>query len=59
MFGNFFETKKSMFLELLHFIFSHFRLKNLKVYIYKGEIRKKKLEKNDCQNLIKKKKMSG
>ena len=45
-------------LESLHSIFSHFRLKNFKVYIYKGEIRKKKLEKNDCQNLIKKKKMS-
>jgi len=33
------------FLKALHSIFSHLRLKNLKVYIYKGEIRKKELEK--------------
>ena len=44
------------FPEALHSIFSHFRLKNLKMYIYKGEIKKNK--KSEHQNIIKQKKMS-
>ena len=47
---------KDAFLEALHSIFSHLRLTSWKMYIYRGENKKKK--KNEHQNLIKKKKMS-
>ena len=39
-------------IKTLHSIFSHFQLKNLKMYIYREENKKKK--KNEHQNLIKK-----
>ena len=35
--GFFFFNLEDAFLEALHSIFNHLRLKNLKIYIYKGE----------------------
>ena len=53
--NDFFFFKEDAFLEELHSIFSHLRLKSWKMYIYRGEIKKKK---NKHKHIIKKKKIS-
>ena len=40
--NDFFFLKEDAFLEELHSIFSHLRLKSWKMYIYRGEIKEEK-----------------
>ena len=53
--NDFFFFKEDAFLEELHSIFSHLRLKSWKMYIYRGEIKKKKnkhKQKRNCLNFF-------